>query len=566
MAMHIHASFSEGSASMEAHLAKARKLGVDVVWWTEHDFRQAAHGYRKAVDFLGAHESEGPFDLSWEPHTYNNPTSSSHEFVDFPKSPQSDQPGALRIQSQAAASGTWSAYKLDAKAYNSTYSTSYVDTTLEFDVLAERLGSDARVVVEIVSSYRPATSTGPAGQYRLQYRIGGAASTRYERLEGGQLGVVNLPLGESSGWQTISMRLQQDHDALWPGTVSGDASLCLLRIGVMSRNGQAASAVVDRLRFHRTRQQVADPEAYSVDLVRDIVRKYRTRFPEIKQFTAAEVSLVLHLNAYGGDRTLPRYKNQYAVKDGSFAAQQAMVRFLHDHGAAVCLNHPLQGSGGANALAHRLITTRGVGADIIEVGTHRNNDSLIRVFDTAARNGVFLTANGSTDDHSSFSWESPSGWLTGVWSPVARRGSLCQALRAGRAWFYDPLYWKGSFDIQVDGQAPMGSVLFTGKRTLPVQVRASALPSDGTLELVTGVCDFAGPNRLSPRNISRAIPARKVTRGLWSTSVERGKGVYVRAVVRRSTGDIVGFSNPVWVLPKRLEGQVHVPSIRRAES
>ena len=37
MAMHIHASFSEGTASMQAHLAEAERTGVDVIWWTEHE-------------------------------------------------------------------------------------------------------------------------------------------------------------------------------------------------------------------------------------------------------------------------------------------------------------------------------------------------------------------------------------------------------------------------------------------------------------------------------------------------------------------------------------------------
>ena len=39
MAMHLHACFSEGTASMDTHLDQARRTGVDVVWWTEHDFR-----------------------------------------------------------------------------------------------------------------------------------------------------------------------------------------------------------------------------------------------------------------------------------------------------------------------------------------------------------------------------------------------------------------------------------------------------------------------------------------------------------------------------------------------
>ena len=53
MAMHLHAAFSEKTASFEAHLAEARKLGVDVLWWTDHDFRVNAHGYREAVGYGG---------------------------------------------------------------------------------------------------------------------------------------------------------------------------------------------------------------------------------------------------------------------------------------------------------------------------------------------------------------------------------------------------------------------------------------------------------------------------------------------------------------------------------
>lgn len=567
MAMHIHASFSEGVASMDAHLGKAQQLGVDVIWWTEHDVRQAAYGYRQAVDFTGQNEPEGNNSWSWQPRAYNNPVRAEHQFVAYPKSPSSEQPGALRIEAQAASGASWSGYNLGASAGNSTYSTSYIDTTLELDVLAENLDEDGKVVVEIVSSHRPATAGRPAGQYRLQYQIGGSAPGRtHQTLEDGLLGIVQVPLNGGPTWTSIRMELQEDHNALWPDTVPGDASLHRLSVGVMARNGATARVVVDRLRFIRTRQQVADPQAYSVDLVRSLVRQYRSRYPGVAQFSAAEVSMVLHLNAFGGDRTLPAFQSDYAVRDSSFAGQQAIVDFLHQHGATVCLNHPLLGSGGSNALAERLITSRGVRADVIEIGMHSNNDTLIRVFDTAARNGVFMTANGTTDDHSSFGWGKPASWLTGVWSPSLRRGALCQAMRAGRAWFYDPMYWNGSFDLLVDGQAQMGSVLFTSHRTLPVQVDATALPDGGFLELVTGVCDFAGPSQLAPLNTTRSLPARSTARGVWSTTVERGQGVYVRAVVRRSTGDIVGFSNPVWVLPKRLEDTVRVSRERQVGS
>src|SRR5262245_43503584 len=64
MAMHIHASLSEGTASMAAHLDQATKFGVDVLWWTDHDFRMSAHGHTTAVGFEGP--SEGADTTLWQ--------------------------------------------------------------------------------------------------------------------------------------------------------------------------------------------------------------------------------------------------------------------------------------------------------------------------------------------------------------------------------------------------------------------------------------------------------------------------------------------------------------------
>ena len=51
MAMHVHSSFIEGMASMATHLAQATNNGVDVIWWTDHDWRMAARCYRNVVHF-----------------------------------------------------------------------------------------------------------------------------------------------------------------------------------------------------------------------------------------------------------------------------------------------------------------------------------------------------------------------------------------------------------------------------------------------------------------------------------------------------------------------------------
>jgi hypothetical protein len=557
MAMHIHSSFSEGIASMDAHLYQANRLGVDVVWWTDHDFRASAFGYRTAVGFDGESEPEGPWDWTWTPTTTGTITAAAADFVTTPHSPD-ETGGALRIGATGGQEATWSTYMLAAVAGNQTYSTSYCDTTLKLDVRPEDVSVDAQIVVHVVSSYRPATRGRPSGQYAIQYRIGPGQSG-YHLEEGGLLGVIGVRTGAAGVWQRVSMDLRADHARLWPDTFAGDASLTSLSLGVRARNGARAGVVVDRLRFHRSRTGPAD----AVRLQREAMAFYRDRYPTVTQFAASEISLVMHLNAFGGDHALPRYRSAYAEKDDSVAAQQAMVRLLHRHGAVVSINHPLGNSGGPDKLASRLIRTNGIGADVIEIGTMSHLTTLERVFDIAARNAVFLTANGATDDHEGQDWLARRGrWLTSVWSPSRRTGDLCSALKAGRAWFYDPLYWRGELDLLVDGTTRMGGVHLTRKSRVPIQVTATRLPRGSSLELVVGRCDLAGPGELIALNRRTQVSASLVIHGRWSTDVDRGHGVYVRVMARSHKHQVIGFSNPVWILPHRAAELIDIPQDR----
>jgi hypothetical protein len=392
----------------------------------------------------------------------------------------------------------------------------------------------------------------------MQYRIG--PNNRGHHLENaGLLGVVGVSAGPLDRWQRISLDLRADHARLWPDTFSGDASLKSLRVGVRGRSGARAQVVVDRLRFHRGRVSPDD----GMRLQQEAIAYYRDRYPSVAQFAASEVSLVMHLNAFGGDHRRPPFQQKEAVKDPSVAAQQAMVSFLHDKGAVVSINHPLSDSGGPENLAGRLVTTRGVGADVIEIGTTSDVATLERVFDIAARNAVFLTANGSTDDHEGEDWLGAGRrWLTSVWSPSRRPGDLCRALKAGRAWFFDPLYWRGEMDLLVDGATPMGGVHLTRKQRVPVRINASRMPVGSSLELVVGRCDLAGAAQLAALNTRRLIPVAQVVNGHWSTSIARGVGVYVRATVRSHDQQVIGFSNPVWVLPHHVGDQLDIPPLR----
>jgi hypothetical protein len=556
MAMHIHASFSEGIASMDAHLEQARRNGVDVIWWTDHDFRRTAHGYRQAIGFDGTHEREGHWDLTWNTVKSRGIAHGDMEFVSSPDNP--NEPGQkMRVTATAQPGARWASYQQEAKAQNSTYSTSYFDTTVDLDVMLVSSSGDARIVLEIVSSYRPARAGRPAGQYRIEYRIGGPVGRSTEQR--GLVGVVGLAPIDAGSWHTVTLDPRADHAALWPDTVADDASMWRLRLGVQARAGGTATALFDRLRFKRGRDAGVDPVAKFAD----IVEAYRKRYPLITQYPAAEISLVLHLNSFGGTGRLPDYGSPQSVKNPSLKAQRAMVTWLHRQGAVVSLNHPMAGADGPEDLARRLITTHGQGADVIEIGTGRDPFMMGRVFDAAARNGVFLTANGTTDDHQGTGWMSKRRrWLTRVWSPTQRQSDLAAALRGGRAWFYDPLRWGGLFDLNAAG-TPMGHVRFTDRGVVDVDVLATDLPAESHLRVLVGRCDLAGPGHLNPVNRAVVRPARSMRRGRLTTPVRPGVGVYVRAVVVLASGRVGGFSNPLWILPEAKRTQVRVPASRR---
>jgi hypothetical protein len=62
MAMHVHSSFSEQQGSMDAQLFQAQANSVDVLWWTDHDFRMDGTAYRDTVHFTSLTKEVGGRD------------------------------------------------------------------------------------------------------------------------------------------------------------------------------------------------------------------------------------------------------------------------------------------------------------------------------------------------------------------------------------------------------------------------------------------------------------------------------------------------------------------------
>ncbi|NEE04402.1 hypothetical protein G1H10_29955 [Phytoactinopolyspora halotolerans] len=535
MAMHVHASFSEGTASYESHLEQASRHGVDVIWWTDHDFRVAAHQYRRAVRFDGPVEAEGELEWAWTEERSGELSAASAEYVTEPRT-QDEDGSALRLTVIGGPGGgeLWQR----GTAFNWTYSTSLADTTLELDILPEEVATGTALVLQIESSHHPARAGRPAGQYRLEYRFGGAEQAEH-RAEG-LLGIVRVPVVPRR-WQRTTLRPVDDIARIWPDLVAEDNSLHQLRIGVRVDEGERVRFVVDRLRFDRGRG--VGPAG--VRLRRDVLARYAGAYPGVAGYEAFEISLVRHLNWFGGELTLPPLPVP-PYRDNDVERTIDMVEFIHRHGGLVQWNHPLDIET-PESLAALMIERDNLGADLVEIG-REPVENLLDVFDIAARNAVFFTGVGVTDDHEGTDWlHQKNNWLTYVWAPSTGVADLTGALRAGRAWFCDPARWRGELDVLAWGKPAMGGVAVCDDASVPMEVTATDLPAGYHLDIIVGTVDYAGLADLSPSHAAVSVPAVSgASRNPLDVAV--GDGAYVRPQIRDASGALVAVGNPVWLL------------------
>lgn len=560
MAMHVHSSFSEGAASMRQQLTAAKTNAVDVLWWSDHDWRMSAHGYRRVVRFTALTEQENGVPITWRKVTSTGTglATSAIAIVTSPASPLDPSPLSSLSVSATGTGAAFSIARAVASAGRDNVRSSLAGQTLAMELYPVSMGNDTFCEVRIASSTLPSTGGRPAGQYALSYRIGGPDPAGTRRTDG-LTGVIVLP-GTAGVWNSVVITPTADAAALWPDIAADDLSLCELSFGVQSRNGVAARGYIDFLRFTRT----VDGDT-PIEVQRRLMTTYGAAFPAVTQHQGLEVSLYdQHLNWFGGDVSLPDYGTLRILPEiHDDAATANQVAMIHAAGGVASLNH-MFGTGNdlvsedqqerrRRALAAKLIDNAAFGVDILEVGyRQRGGADLTRhlaVWDACSRNGIFLTGNGVSDDHSGQGWRtSIRNFFTYAWAPDTQESTLLAALRAGRCYFGDIQRYAGSLDLLVDGVYPMGSVSIAGLASRTIRIIATKIPSGGWVSVVTGPVDHLGSIQPDPGTTTTPMPASAFGAGYADITLDTSASTFVRVVVCDSTGRIVAGSNPVWLL------------------
>jgi hypothetical protein len=174
---------------------------------------------------------------------------------------------------------------------------------------------------------------------------------------------------------------------------------------------------------------------------------------------------------------------------------------------------------------------------------------------------VFLTGNGPSDDHVGTDWlRSGNNWFTSVWAASSAESDLLAALAAGRSWCGSLPWFRGGLDLLVDGSCPMGSVSVSTLSSRQLQVIATDLPTNGTLQVMQGGVDYAGKASPTPNtSLIATYSTADLASGSVSLPVGNAASSFVRTQVVDSAGTVVALSNPAWLLRQAPPGGIPTP-------
>jgi hypothetical protein len=578
MAMHIHSSFSEQSASMGAQLYQATANSVDVLWWTDHDHRMDGLDYRDTVHFTSlTHEQGGPHQggaWAWVKRESGSLTGSSGGgIVTSPSSPNDPVSGGSMHLAAATTNGKAAkfGYYANSEPTGWNYRDNLTGQTLSIDVLLDSGWSQGYLELLIGTSYHEASGGRPKGLYSLSYQFVPSGSAH--KTARGNNGIIEIPV-KGSGWTTITFTPSDDIAALWPDVDHRDFALWELTLNAVS-TGDAVSGYFDYLRFDRT---VSGNSFFSQQA--EMIAEMAGSHPSVTQHQGLEVSWRLpHLNWFGGNVSVPSYQGVTSHGYTTYV-KGTVIPQAHASGALVCYNHPYgysdtvlpqsQQDAQLRKVAALLLSGNVLGCDLIEVGYERRGGAdlahHVGLWDVMSRNSVFLTGNGTSDDHFGTNWHGiANNWITSAWAASTGQQDLLTAMAAGQLWcgslskFGDQ---GASMNLTVDGTCPMGSVSLSSAASRKLTVSASGIPSGGSVAVLQGHVDYAGSGDPTPNTkvIATYSPANLVNGGGQVTlKVDTSKECFARTAVLDHAGNTIALSNPVWMLHKNPPGGIPGP-------
>lgn len=510
--LHCHGSLSEGTGSMDKHYAEAQNAGVDVIWWTDHDWRI---NYLRHVSNFGFEAAREPLSLNepWTPRTLAEATG-------FKSCDQDDIVGFIEHSADftpaAAFEGSRSLLMTGRRTLSSFRRFSYIfgsknqrwkrsiasAPVLQIAIRPEAVSANARPFVLIDLSTHPPNSELAQGLYQIQYYLDNSITAPYRS---GPVWYVPLAY-DLHQWRLYTLPVLDDARAGFPFLLdAADNSLQQIRIGIEARNNATGSAYFDALSMTWDAQGVA----LLAEQDRMLADLSSTR-PSVTSHIGTEISYGYpHLTEYSPQLVLPDYdhladisgltdQNGFIVDEPAFedfVARQVIVD-AHARGGLIAWCHmfgPYSWNDEVNELVAYFLGNQAKGADLLEVG-YRNREGYTLeqyklVWDELTKNQLYLVGIGTSDSHG---LGPPGHWLndtnnfvTWIYADSTEKVDLLRGLRRGRAFFGDPgLFRFGSISLATDHAYDLGDIVVTDRSSVTVNITVENVAPDSIIRVI----------------------------------------------------------------------------------
>ncbi|MBI4477291.1 MAG: hypothetical protein HY654_08975 [Acidobacteria bacterium] len=543
---------SEGVGSWRAANVHAKQIGLDVLWWSDHDWRMAYHTYNRAFGF------EGP-DLTTAVPTYYEPgtdlraaagnepvtiTLAPHKFNGHVKdaiartTTQRATEGTRSLEVVAAAAGPgWQPYLYEIDSTRRRMKRSLASkVTLSFAAFTDA-GDEVMAAVRVDLSQQPPDMKAGA----LYYVLTQVADADLKTLEDAHTKVIRLPF-EPGSWNRVNVDVTRDAERLQLGGI--DNAIVAVSFGVVTR-GPLARAFFDDYRIHHELQGERLREE-----ARAMAARYQKEYGVIN-YVGQELSFQAHMNPIGERVPMIDY-----IKHPAGLTARETSDFVHANGGILSLNHIFGTNRPApelnpkdpdsvrrfeDARIRELTENRVYGADILEVGYPTRvlpMTSFLRVWDALSAAGIDVVGNGTSDTHGSIiGWYDGNNFVSWVWTRSASMADIVDGFRRGDVYFGDPVQFKGTLTLTTDDGHRMGSVVLTRKPEHRVNVGIEGLPAGARVRMVTN--GQAG---------AEDTPGRPVFEK--QLRVDTSTPAFVRVEAYTAEGRPLVFSNPIYFRPE----------------
>ncbi len=534
--LHLHGSLSEYDGTMACHTQQAEEVGVDVLWWSDHDNMIQMMMRPEVLDF-----DDGALDGAFTAVGITVTHGMFHESTDLGGTTSEILEGGPTGEGfhwrlggvDQVADGQWHAvqYVYGADIASTTHFPLLADVDLTWAVRANQpLGDDWQLLFTITLS-----STCDHVSNFVTYFLGGDDLTGmttdthlYLPIEGAVEGA----------WSTVGLPLSADASHF---AELDDQSTMHFAVTARARSGAAITVDLDDMTFAwqlegealRDRQADVLAERYSKNAVTQLVGQEITLVEDLR-----------HVNPIGAD-IVPLI--DYAAE---ITAEEA-VRHVQDHGAAALCNHPFGTYVGVvwagedadvltSALVEEWIEADAYGCDLVEVGyTSRevDLDHHLQFWDGLSAAGFFVIGVGTSDHHWTDDWLTmPNRFVTWAFLDVPTRQDLAHEIASGRVFFGDPAPFVNAeplIDLWSEHGAVMGQVLVSDLDQV-LHVETGTLEPGWVLELVV--------DGQILESLALAGDERDTVFVL-----QRGDVRTVRAQIRDDAGELILLTNPIWL-------------------